>query len=153
LAVRDDPTLERYRRVQELAGDNWPTHRDALLDQLRGTTNAYAPGPVEIFLHEGLIDDAVAAVDKGASHVLLEQVVDAALPSHPDWVVRTSRREAAAIMDRGKSDYYGVAARWVARARDAYRVAGREAEWQAYLRQLLTEHGRKYRLVPLLKAL
>jgi len=32
-------------------------------------------------------------------------------------------------------------------------VAGREAEWQVYQAHLLTVHSRKYRLVPLLKAL
>jgi uncharacterized Zn finger protein len=155
IGVWEAPTLDRYRRVQELAGDDWPAHRDRLLGHLRAMAGpfAYMPGPVEIFLHEGLIDDAMAAVDWGAAHTLLERVVDAALPSHPDWVITTSRREAEAIMDRGKSDYYGAAARWLSRARDAYRVAGRDADWQAYLRQLLTAHSRKYRLVPLLKAL
>jgi uncharacterized Zn finger protein len=68
-------------------------------------------------------------------------------------VIKTSRREAEAIMDRGKSEYYSSAAHWLAHARDAYRVAGREAEWQVYQAQLLTVHSHKYRLAPLLKAL
>jgi uncharacterized Zn finger protein len=75
------------------------------------------------------------------------------VPSHPEWVITTSRREAEEIMDRGKSEYYSSAAHWLAHARDAYRVAGQQAEWQAYHAQLLTVHSRKYRLVPLLKAL
>jgi uncharacterized Zn finger protein len=158
LAVRDAPTLERYQRVQELAGSKWPAHREALLVHLRSLQQGasgcvHVPGRVDIFLHEGLIEDAIAAVDQGASHELLERVVDAALPTHPEWVTTTSRREAEAIMDRGKSELYSAAARWLARARDAYRAASREAEWQIYLRGLLREHGRKYRLVPLLKAL
>jgi uncharacterized Zn finger protein len=35
----------------------------------------------------------------------------------------------------------------------AYRNMGREEEWQAYLSELLERHGRKYKLVPMLKAL
>ena len=56
-------------------------------------------------------------------------------------------------MDQGKAQYYDAAARWLARARTAYRHAGREAEWRAYHQELLEQHGRKYKLVPLLKAL
>jgi uncharacterized Zn finger protein len=158
LAVRDAPTLERYQRVQELAGSEWSAHREALLAHLRSLQQGasgyvHVPGRVDIFLHEELIEDAIAAVERGASHELLERVVDAALPTHPEWVITTSRHEAEAIMDRGKSELYSAAARWLARARDAYRGAGREAEWHVYLTGLLREHGRKYRLVPLLKAL
>jgi len=153
IGFRAYPTLESYRRVESLAREDWPIRRDALLDHLRGV-HSYSPqGQVDVFLHEGLIADAIAAVGDGASHTIMEQVADAALQSHPDWVIKTSRREAESIMDPGKSEYYSSAARWVGRARDAYRVAGREADWQAYLGHLLTEHRRKYRLVPLLKAL
>jgi uncharacterized Zn finger protein len=39
------------------------------------------------------------------------------------------------------------------RAREAYRVAGREAEWWAYLQELLERHKRKYSLMPILERL
>lgn len=152
IAVREAPTLDGYRRAQELAGEAWPALRDVLLAHLRRLPG-YLSGVVEILLDEGMIKDAMAAVDRGASHTLLERVADAAVPAHPEWVIKTSRREAEAIMDRAKSEYYSSAAHWLARARDAYRVAGREAEWEAYQAQLLNVHSRKYRLVPLVKAL
>jgi uncharacterized Zn finger protein len=133
-------------------GDAWLTHRDPLLAHLR-RMSGYMPGAVEILLDEGLIKDAIGVVDRGASHTLLERVAEAAVPSHPEWVIKTSRREAEDIMDRGKSEYYSSAAHWLAHARDAYRVAGREAEWQEYQTYLLSVHSRKYRLVPLLKTL
>ncbi len=152
IAVKEAPTLDGYRRARELADDAWPAHRDTLLAHLRRLPG-YMSGAVEILLDEGLIKDAIAVVDRGASHTLLERVAEAAVPSHPEWVIKTSHREAEAIMDRGKSEYYRSAAHWLACARDAYRVAGREAEWQAYQAQLLIAHSRKYRLVPLLKAL
>ncbi len=136
-----------------MAGEQWPDLRAPLLDRLRRVNSYYPEGPVEVFLHEGLIDDAIAAVEKGAGHVLVERVVDAAIATHPEWVITASRRQADPIMDGGKSEYYHAAARWLAKAKIAYRTAGRESEWRAYLSGLLAQHQRKYKLTPLLKAL
>jgi uncharacterized Zn finger protein len=152
-AYREQRNLEQYLRVAELAGEAWPQHREELLQLARRTPSYIPQGPVDIFLHEGLIDDAIAMVDGGATHTLLERVIDAALPTHPDWVIRTSRRQAESIMDAAKSQYYAAAAQWLARAKTAYRAMGRAAEWDAYLADLLARHGRKRNLVPLLKAL
>ena len=53
-----------------------------------------------MFLHEGLIDDAIAALDTYASHTLVEQVVDAALQSqaHLEWVIQACRKQAEYIL-------------------------------------------------------
>jgi len=53
-----------------------------------------------VFLHEGLIDDAIAALDTYASHTLVEQVVDAALQSqaHLEWVIQACRKQAEYIL-------------------------------------------------------
>ncbi len=153
VAYREELSLANYLRVAELAGEKWPERRAELLDYAR-QKKTYSPhGPVDIFLHEGLIDDAIAAVEPHATHTLVEQVVDAALESRPDWVIQACRRQAESIMDEGKAQYYSAAAKWLAKARTAYRAAGREAEWQTYLAELLTRHGRKYKLVPMLQAL
>jgi len=50
-----------------------------------------------------------------------------------------------------KAKYYHHAVDWLARARAAYQAAGREAEWQAYLGEIRTRHGRKYKLMGMLK--
>jgi uncharacterized Zn finger protein len=153
VAFEAEQDLATYLRLRELAGPTWVDIQPALLDRLRNVRSYYPRGAVEIFLHEGLIEDAIAAVDQGATHTLVEQVADAAISSHPDWVVKASRKQAESIMNDGKSQYYRAAADWLARARDAYRAAGREREWQTYLADLLDRHRRKYTLVPLLKAL
>ena len=80
-------------------------------------------------------------------------MVEAAIATHPDWVIKTARGQAEPFMDGGKAQYYGAAVRWLAHARDAYRRAGREAEWQAYHQELMALHGRKYKLVPMLQTL
>ena len=153
IAFEADQSRAAYLGVRDLAGPDWPAHRAELLDRLRTVRSYYPHGPVEIFLHEGLIEDAIAAVDQGATHTLVEQVADAAVTSHPDWVIKASRRQAEGIMDDGKSQYYGAAAGWLGKARSAYQHAGREQEWRAYLDGLLDRHRRKYSLMPLLKAL
>src|SRR2546428_3134085 len=155
VAFRDEINLENYQRVAEIAGEQWPERRTGLLDYARQTKSSYLKGQIDVFLHEGLIDDAITALDPYASHTLVEQVVDAALQSqsHLEWVIQACRKQAEYIMDRGKADLYSSAANWLAKARKAYHILGSEAEWQTYLNELLRQHGRKYKLVPMLKAL
>jgi uncharacterized Zn finger protein len=56
-------------------------------------------------------------------------------------------------MDEGKSRHYDHALRWLSKARQAYLAAGREAEWRAYLEELIAKHTRKRSLRPGLEAL
>ena len=155
VAFRNEISLENYHRAAEIAGEQWSERRTALLDHARHTQSYYPQGQINVFLHEGLIDDAIAALGPHASHTLVEQVVNAALESqsHFDWVIQACRKQAEYIMNGGKAEYYTSAANWLAKARTAYLATGREKEWQAYLGELLTQHGRKYKLVPMLKAL
>lgn len=153
IAFREDPTLASYLRVQELAGERWPEHREELLDHLRGGESYHSSGHVEIFLHEGLIEDAIAAVEKRPGTALIGRVADAAVESHPDWVISTCRQQAEEIMDGGRSRHYSEAIGWMTKVRLAYRAAGREGEWQKYLEGLITHHQRKYKLRPMLESL
>lgn len=153
IAFRGAPELAAYQRVQELAGERWPELRTELLTSLRQDRSYYPQGLVEIFLHEGLVEDAIRAVESGASYTLIEQVVEAATPSHADWAIRMCRQQAEPIMNQGKSQHYHHAARWLEKARAAYHTAGRETEWQAYLGELMVQHRRKYSLMSRLEAL
>jgi uncharacterized Zn finger protein len=154
-AFREEINLENYLRVAEIAGERWPEYRGTLLNYVRSKTSSYPLGHIDVFLHEGLVADAIGALDTYASHTLVERVVDAALKSqsHLDWVIQACEQQAEYIMDRGKAELYNSAANWLAKARTAYRTLGHEEEWQVYLGKLLNQHGRKYKLVPMLKAL
>jgi uncharacterized Zn finger protein len=154
-AFRDEISLENYLKVTEAAGEQWPQLRTELLEYTRHTKSYYPKGNIDVFLHEGLIVDAIAMLDSYASHTLVEQVVDAALQaqSQLEWIIRACRKQAEYIMDKGKAELYHAAANWLAKARKAYFMQEREAEWQTYLDELLSQHGRKYKLVPMLKAL
>ncbi len=147
------PTLASYERALALAEDQQVVLRERLLDELRARPPSGSRDIIEIFLHEGLVDDAINALGPYAYYDTVRLVADAAISTHPEWVIEACRKQAEPIMDEGKAKYYYRAADWLAKARDAYRVAGREAEWRRYLDSLLEKHGRKYKLVPMLKAL
>ena len=153
IAFREHPELSAYLRLQELAGDRWPDLRAELLNHLRQTKLYYREGSVDIFLHEGLIEDAIAALEGSGNYQLIGRVVDAALESHPEWVISVCRRQAEPIMDQGQARYYHHAVRWLGKAKAAYQAAGREEEWRTYLEALLERHQRKYKLVPMLEEL
>jgi len=146
-------SLEDYQTAQLLAGDDWPSVKPELLDWLADAD--YASRKVDIYLYEGMVDEAIQAVDLDSypSYYTVEPVVDAAWQSHPDWAIRQCKRQAEPIMNGGKSKHYHHAVRWLDKARRAYLAAGREEEWSTYLENLIRVHARKYSLRPQLEAL
>ena len=152
-AYATSPSLADYQAVQSLAGEDWPRIQPELLDRLAQTSSASTK--VEIYLHEGMVEQAIRAIDgdRYSGYSTVEKVVDAAWQSHPDWVIRQCKAQAEPIMDEGKSRLYHHAVRWLGKARQAYLGAGRSEEWHAYLRELISKHYRKYSLRPQLEAL
>jgi uncharacterized Zn finger protein len=146
-------SLEDYQAAQALAGEDWPSVKSEFLDLL--AADEYAGRKVDIYLYEGMVDEAIQTIDSAAysSYYTVEPVVDAAWESHPDWAIRQCKRQAEPIMNGGKSKHYHHAVRWLDKARRAYLAAGREDEWSTYLESLISEHARKYSLRPQLEAL
>jgi uncharacterized Zn finger protein len=146
-------SLEDYQAVQAIAGAEWPKTKRELLNLLaRGN---YPSGMIDIYLYEGMVKEAIKTVDQNSyvGYDALERVVEAACQSHPDWVIRQCKKQAESIMDSGKSKYYHHAARWLAKARQAYRASDRATEWSKYLEGLIGKHARKSSLRPQLEAL
>jgi uncharacterized Zn finger protein len=104
---------------------------------------------VDIFLHEGLIDDAIKAVKH--SYTELDKVLAAAVEQRPDWVIQAGTKNAEQIINEGKAKYYDIAVRRLALVRRAYQHAGRAEEWQHYEAQLRDTHGRKRKLMDMLR--
>jgi len=152
-AFRSQIGLEQYHHVARLAGEQWEEQKATLLAYVRTAQTYETQGKVDVFLHEGLIDDAIRTVESDASHTVISQVVDVAIEKRPTWAIEACKKQAEFIMNRGKSQYYHAAANWLSRAHQAYKVLGQEEQWQAYFKELLMLHGRKYTLVPLLKAI
>jgi uncharacterized Zn finger protein len=155
VAALEEVTLANYLRAHDLAGDVWVAMRERLLQQAREKAQMFgAEGAVDIFLHEGLIKDAMAVADRGYLHqAMLERVVDAALPIHPEWVIRTCQPKAERIMDEKRSSQYDEAALWLKKARQAYFGLNRREEWDVYLAGQMQTHARQHKLMPLLKEL
>ena len=151
VAFQSAPSLSDYMRVQELASGRWSEIREELLDHLRRVQSFYSGAQVDVFLHEGLLDDAIAAVEKWASYDQLERVMDAVVEHRPEWVIQAACRQAERIIEPGKAKHYHHAVNWLDRARKAYQAAGREDEWRAYLREVRARHGRKYKLMGMLE--
>jgi uncharacterized Zn finger protein len=150
-AFRATPSLSAFLKAQELAGEGWEQVKPELLENLRRSRHTEAK--VDIFLHEELHDDAITAVKDGYSYRLLERVMDAAIPTRPDWVIQAATAQAERIMDASKAQHYDYAVEWLRRARDAYRAAGREENWRGYLGSIRIKHGRKYKLMGLIERL
>jgi uncharacterized Zn finger protein len=156
-ALRLAPELSLYQRLAELASAHpdaveggWPELRERLLASLRASKGWEVSGRIEIFLAEGLIDDAIATLGAHPSDDDLARVMDAAAATRPDWVITTATASAAAIIDAGKAQYYGTAIEWLRRVRAAYQATGRLQAWQVYLQGLREQHRRKHKLMGLL---
>jgi uncharacterized Zn finger protein len=152
-AYAASPSLVDYQAVQSLAGEDWPQIQAELLERLAQTSYTFAK--VEIYLHEGMVEQAIQAVDQDrySDYNTVEKVVDAAWESHPDWAIGHCKAQAEPIMDGGKSRLYHHAIRWLGKARQAYLGAGRNDEWCTYVEGLISKHYRKYSLRPRLEAL
>ncbi len=156
LAFKTKPSFGNYQQVAELAGEEWSQLKPDLLQTLRSdNTWGSIAAKVDIFLHEGAIEDAIAAVktDSYYSDTLLQRVMDAAISTHPHWVIDRARPPAESIMNRGKSESYVEAVQWLKKVRAAYLALGKANEWSAYRSQLVELHGRKRKLMELFKAL
>ncbi|HMQ14300.1 MAG TPA: hypothetical protein PKD21_12690, partial [Candidatus Competibacter phosphatis] len=151
IAFRIAPSLDAYQRVETLAGVGWSEQRPKLLDFLHGNAHIDTETKVDVFLHESLIDDAIAAVKEHyVSSRTLARIMDAAIPSRPEWVIDQARQQAEPLMDGAKSAHYQDAAQWLRKAKQAHDALGQKAEWRAYLGALREKHQRKYKLMPLL---
>ncbi len=143
--------LADYQLVERLAGAHWPAIKADLLDRL---ARSYSFHKVDIYLYEHMLKEAMATVD-GSSYYDsdLARVIEATRAEYPDWGIRKCKQLAENIMNEGKAKYYENAVERLRTARDIYLQHGRRAEWEAYLDELLSLHGRKYKLVPMLRKL
>ncbi|AFZ58303.1 SWIM zinc finger domain-containing protein [Anabaena cylindrica FACHB-243] len=154
IAFQGNPTYDDYRIIENLAKENWVNIKSDLLQILRTVTMyGITEAKVNIFLHEGLIIDAISCVNELHSYnsELIYRVMDAAISVNPEWVIENSRRRAEKIMDAGKSEYYRDAVEWLKKARAAYLASNQQAEWKRYYHQLMEIHGRKRKLMELLR--
>lgn len=151
-AFKCSPKLHDYQRIQALAGDAWEAHKPELLKITQEKESwQHEVGKVDIFLHEGLIDAAIATVEKSGTTSLVQRVMQAALSERPDWVITEARKRAEAIMTQGRSDEYQNAVAWLKLVRSAYLEKQQPGEWQKYKVEVGKAHHRKRKLMGLMQ--
>ena len=148
------PTCDGLRSLKSIAGAEWKSMRSEVLAAVQASPNAEEA--IRILVDEGLIAEAISKLEQPGvlvSYEALNVVVRSAIPSEPAWAIHTARKQAEQIMDRGKSEYYRHAGRWLGHVRAAYKALNRNDEWQAYRTRLLLTHKRKLKLTTILKTL
>ena len=103
-AFREEMSLTSYVRAQAIAGEAWPGEREEFLNYIRQSHAPFVHGPIDILLHENLVDDAIALLERTpyiAPHII-RQVAGAAMTVNPEWVIRASRKQAEGIMSEGR---------------------------------------------------
>ena len=154
LAFKAKPSLQDYQTIERLAGTNWPAVCETLLQHLRtGQTWGREQAQIDIFLQEGLLDDAIAVASNLSSYhsQLILRVMDTVVDTHSQWVIDNARPRAESIMDAGKAKHYDDAVAWLKRVKAAYHALGKGAEWSRYHKTLLTQHSRKRKLTGLMQ--
>ena len=154
LAFKAKPSLQDYQKIEGLAETGWPGVRETLLQHLRtAQTWGLEQARVDVFLQEGLLEDAIAVASALSSYHsrLILRVMDRVVTTHSQWVIDNARPRAESIMDEGKAKDYVSAVEWLKRVKAAYHALGAGADWSRYRQALLTQHGRKRKLIGLMQ--
>lgn len=151
VAFMNGLALDDYKAAERLAGAEWPALKTGLLAQI-GETGVRGD-PLDVYLYEQMWVEAMALIDRSPWSGDLQRVIELTRADYPDWGIQHCKRQAESIMDAKKAKDYDRAVEWLRLARDIFAQHGRVAEWQNYLTGLLALHERKYKLVPMLKAI
>lgn len=155
VAFNESFSLLEYQMVEAMAGPQWEAIKPELLSQLASAESFQDPNKIDIYLQEGMVDEAITIADK-AVFLLFDatrRVVEAAVTHRPEWAIQQAKRQAEEIMNAGRSKYYHNAINWLTQAKAAYQHADRHEEWATYLEGLIDKHYRKYSLRPALEKL
>lgn len=162
-AFKFKPSFQDYEKIQQMAEADWSVVKKSLLQHLRKSNDwGVDQVQVDVFLHEGLVEDAIAAISKSfrAKRLLVWRVMDmvmaqdhsgGSIAAHCQWVIDTARSRAEPIMDGGISKAYSEAVEWLKRVKVAHHELGQDADWSRYYQSLVHQHGRKRKLMGLMQ--
>lgn len=157
IAFDTSPTLEDYIKAKELAKPTeWTKLRKTLLAKVSKNDNAFSTEEkVDIYLHEKMIDEAIAFVEKLDMYNSepIQKVMDVAIEKRPDWVIKNASERAFSIIDSGRHSQYSLAIEWLKRVRNAFVNTNKEQDWKTLRSQLLQKHSKKIKLKGMLEKL
>ena len=136
------PSLEIYKTIQRLAGPGWGRLRPEVMATLHKSHDRRALA--DVYLLEEEWDEAIKVAEgPDAWYTIVETVADGVMPHRPAWVVKISLKHAERLMSEPKSKNYPIAAAWLKRAKQAYKLLGKTDEWQKYLRETKEKYKRR----------
>ncbi|TYQ24291.1 SWIM zinc finger domain-containing protein [Pseudanabaena sp. UWO310] len=153
IAFKLKPSLATYHQIRDLTKNKWKKTKDILIKYLLQLDSFdTAEAKVNIFLEEGLFDEAIAIANTNYCpyHNRL-QVMQAVIKNNPQWVITKAQSLAEDIIARGKSDDYEQAITWLEQVRNGYQTLKKEKEWLSYRNQLVEVNVRKRKLMELVK--
>ncbi len=141
-ALPEHPTLEAYKAIKRLAESNWRRLRPKVMAKLRRSYDKQVLA--EVLLLEEEWDEAIKVAEgRDVWYSIVETVADGVLPHRPEWVVQISLNHAERLMSEVKSKNYPIAAAWLKRAKQAYRLLGKTDEWRRYLGETKEKYKRR----------
>ena len=69
----------------------------------------------------------------------------------PQWVISKGKALAGDIINRGKSEYYEDAVKWLEQVKRAYLASNQQEEWRSYRQQLIEVNSKKRKLMEIVK--
>jgi uncharacterized Zn finger protein len=151
VAFKAQPSFRDYRQIADLAGSDWSKLRPDLIQALQRYQRWGAEqAKVDIFLHEGMVEDAIRSISIRSSAGLIQRVMEAAIPIQPQWVIEWGKELAEPIMDQKRADRYQEAVNWLKQVRLGYLQLGQKAQWAEYRSELVQVHARKSKLMKLI---
>jgi uncharacterized Zn finger protein len=154
-------SLAAYRRLLEEAGDDAPTVKARVLEELTGRLDqpaADAPGAsapssvlVEVLAHEGESEHAwQVATEYGCDRQLWLTLARAREDTHPLDAIGVYEPEAFALIEAKKNGAYRQAVDLLSRIRRLARQAEQPKRFEEILQRVRAEHGRKRNLMKLI---
>jgi uncharacterized Zn finger protein len=141
-AFPEHPSLESYKTIKRLAGTDWGRLRPGVMATLRRSYDKQVLA--EVYLLEEEWDDAIKVAEgRDVWYPVVEMVADGVVQHHPEWVVKISLKHAERLMSEAKSKNYPIAAAWLKRAKQAYKLLGKADEWKRYLGETKEKYKRR----------
>ena len=142
VAFGENPSLETYKTIKRLAGSDWGSLRLEVMANLRKSYDKQVLA--EVLLLEEEWDEAIkVAEERDVWYSVVETVADSVLPHRPQWVALVSLKHAERLMAEAKSKNYPIAAVWLKRAKQAYKLLGKTDEWKKYLGETKEKYKRR----------
>ncbi|MBD2190005.1 SWIM zinc finger family protein [Pseudanabaena mucicola] len=153
VAFKLKPSLNTYHQIRDLTKSKWKTTKDILLKYLlQFDSFAATEAKVNIFLEEGLFDEAIAIANTSyCPNQTRLRVMQAVIKNNPEWVITKAQSLAEDIIARGKSDDYEQAIACLEQVHNGYKILKQEKEWLSYRNQLVEMNARKRKLMELVK--